>query len=128
MQQHEYKYGKRQSKWKCSINESVVTQNSMVPKTLPHLPLFIFHAWSRSFHRLFDCRFRVHDARGFIMKRILFRFNEDGSTTSDASGFEGQECIHKTEEALKGLDPQLVKRMLKAEAYVKTETKTTVKI
>ena len=60
------------------------------------------------------------------MKRILFRFNEDGSTTSDASGFEGQQCIHATEDALKGLDPQLVKRTLKAEAYVKTEAKTKI--
>ena len=62
------------------------------------------------------------------MKRILFRFEADGSVTSDASGFEGQQCIHATEDALKGLDPQLVKRTLKAEAYAKQATKTTVKI
>ena len=62
------------------------------------------------------------------MKRILFRFEADGSVSSDAQGFTGQQCIRDTEDALKGLDPQLVKRTLKAEAYAKTQEKTVAKI
>jgi len=57
------------------------------------------------------------------MKRITFVFKEDGSVSTDANGFSGNECIRETEKLLKTLDTKLVTRKLKAEAHAKTRTK-----
>lgn len=57
------------------------------------------------------------------MKRIRFVFHENGTISTDAEGFTGNECIKETEKLLADLNPELQERKVKAEYHAKTKVK-----
>jgi hypothetical protein len=62
------------------------------------------------------------------MRKVVFTFKEDGSLTTDASGFAGNECVKLTEELLKGLDAKLETRKVKGEFYTYEKEKTHITV
>lgn len=55
------------------------------------------------------------------MKKIVLIFKED-KVEADAEGFQGKECIEKTDEILKKLNARVLERRKKREYYVGEET------
>ncbi|MEM2130264.1 MAG: DUF2997 domain-containing protein [Candidatus Bathyarchaeia archaeon] len=49
------------------------------------------------------------------MRKIVFKFNPDGTVETEAFGFFGDECVKITEELLAELKPEVQKRKLKPE-------------
>jgi len=60
------------------------------------------------------------------MKRIVFCFKEDGTVTTNASGFSGGQCTKDTEKILEGLNAKVVQQTFKLEYKVVAETGTRI--
>ena len=62
------------------------------------------------------------------LKRVIIRFNEDGTTTVEAEGFKGGSCVTETDRLLKPLNAEVKQRRMKVQHHVKVKQKNTIKI